>query len=52
MCSAHYDEEPHRCIVAERLQAFKLQATTLQLPLLVLLSSDAPIRRTIAASLG
>lgn len=36
MCSAHYDEEPHRCIVAERLQAFKLRVTTLQLPLLVL----------------
>ena len=36
MCSAHYDEESHRCIVAERLQAFKRRVTTLQLPLLVL----------------
>ena len=28
VCSAHYDEESHRCIVAERLQAFKRRATT------------------------
>jgi hypothetical protein len=55
VCSARYDEESHRCIVAERLQAFKLRVTTLQLPLLVLAEqrrSDQARDRGLVGKIG